>query len=66
MAAGPFIPAWFVKPLPSVAPRGDVIRVANADKLLAAVDRGGALSDVTDVIRHVPRVGRVGLGAWEL
>jgi len=56
--AGPIIPAWFAKAPPLAAPRGEVIHAADADELLAAVDRvarGGTIL-LADGHYKIPRV----------
>lgn len=56
--AGQPIPPWFPKAPPLPPPRGDVIRVATVDELLAAVDRvgpGGAIL-LADGHYKLPRV----------
>ena len=57
-APAPARPAWFPQAPRLPQPRGDVIRVANADELLAAVDRVGPGSTILLANGHykVPRV----------
>ena len=60
LAASEAIPAWFAKALPLAAPQGEVIRVATADELLAAVDRVAPDGTILLADGHykVPRVVR--------
>ncbi|HEY0550322.1 MAG TPA: right-handed parallel beta-helix repeat-containing protein [Verrucomicrobiae bacterium] len=55
---GPFVPAWFAKAPPLPAPRGEVLRVADVEELLAAVDQvapGGTIL-LADGHYKMPRV----------
>jgi hypothetical protein len=58
LPVGDSIPAWFGKAPPLAATQGEVIQVANADELLATVDRIGERGTIVLADGHykVPRV----------